>query len=403
MLPRVSAGGIRCVCLMLLFGLFSSSRLAKSVLSKVVRGTKSYGGPLFLSEESWDSWEYGDFKSVDRISFHSRNRGGLKPVKTRKELEHEQKTSKVDIDWSMMSDEQVSKGIGALSRYVTADRLDKIDSIMGQRTDHVRMVFENPVNLNNLWAALRTFDSFGIQFIDVILEPHMFADDWGQKNKGTMAHAMGSQKWLTLTEHSSTTECIKKLKEDGYTIYVSDFKKESISVRDIDYHEGDDVAPNTPRKIALVFGNEVYGISDILRALADRSFFIPMKGFAESFNVSVAAAIVCSVLDIKGWLRPSLVTNLPDTDTDTRVSVDEEINANGIADDHAVDDSTTIVGDGLEKWAPKHVYSARANRLVLTWLSRTVKGAMPMLRREGLPVVESNSLYQRIGGTTTKP
>ena len=45
------------------------------------------------------------------------------------------------------------------------------------------------------------------------------------------------------------------------------------------------------RPTALVFGNEKEGISDALLALADQRCIIPMAGFVQSFNISVAAAV----------------------------------------------------------------------------------------------------------------
>jgi tRNA (guanosine-2'-O-)-methyltransferase len=44
-------------------------------------------------------------------------------------------------------------------------------------------------------------------------------------------------------------------------------------------------------KVAVVFGNEHGGVSGAMRALADGGYRIPMCGFVESLNVSVAAAI----------------------------------------------------------------------------------------------------------------
>jgi tRNA (guanosine-2'-O-)-methyltransferase len=43
--------------------------------------------------------------------------------------------------------------------------------------------------------------------------------------------------------------------------------------------------------LAIVFGNEHRGVSEALRALSDGTYAIPMNGFVESLNVSVAAAI----------------------------------------------------------------------------------------------------------------
>ena len=45
-------------------------------------------------------------------------------------------------------------------------------------------------------------------------------------------------------------------------------------------------------KIALVVGNEKDGVSETALSNADRIIKIPMRGFVQSLNVSVAAAIV---------------------------------------------------------------------------------------------------------------
>src|SRR6478672_10432290 len=44
------------------------------------------------------------------------------------------------------------------------------------------------------------------------------------------------------------------------------------------------------RKVALVFGNERYGVSDEVLEAADGVFWIPMRGFTRSFNISAAAS-----------------------------------------------------------------------------------------------------------------
>ncbi len=53
---------------------------------------------------------------------------------------------------------------------------------------------------------------------------------------------------------------------------------------------------NLDTPLVLVFGNEAAGVSDTMKSLADGAFKIPMFGFVESFNVSVAAAISTSAL-----------------------------------------------------------------------------------------------------------
>eukprot|EP00879_Flechtneria_rotunda_P019621 GHRR01020617.1.p2 GENE.GHRR01020617.1~~GHRR01020617.1.p2 ORF type:complete len:101 (+),score=30.31 GHRR01020617.1:687-989(+) len=51
-----------------------------------------------------------------------------------------------------------------------------------------------------------------------------------------------------------------------------------------------------PPLLAVVMGSEASGISSDMRTVADRCIYLPMYGFTESLNVSVAAALVLQVL-----------------------------------------------------------------------------------------------------------
>eukprot|EP01034_Spumella_vulgaris_P021382 gene21382-27412_t len=100
-------------------------------------------------------------------------------------------------------------------------------------------------------------------------------------------------------------------------------------------------------------GTEEVGISDQCRALADQLFHIPMNGFAESFNLSAATAVMCAYAEAKGALRTPLEP-------------------------------------------------AEQRRLLLTWLTRTVKASYPLLRQAGLSVTGPEPLYEVICGLSTK-
>jgi tRNA C32,U32 (ribose-2'-O)-methylase TrmJ len=79
------------------------------------------------------------------------------------------------------------------------------------------------------------------------------------------------------------------LKDEGYHILCTDVNPESKDIRDVDWDA-------SGKKICIIMGNEQYGVSDQVKALADESFYLPMVGMAESFNLSVATAITCAHL-----------------------------------------------------------------------------------------------------------
>lgn len=261
-------------------------------------------------------------------------------------------------EWPSLSNQQVLHGIEELSKFCSEERLSKMNKVLNTRSGTIRFVFENPSNANNVWAALRTFDSFGIQNVDIIIDESRYAAKW---RKGTMVTALGTQKWLTLRQHSKCEDCLDQLRKEGYTIIASDLQEKSISINQLDWKTDDNLPTvetptsqtNNHQKFAIVMGNEESGISDTMREQADQLFFIPMKGFAESLNLSAASAVICATLENKGVLRPSL-----DPETKTRT--------------------------------------------MLTWLSRSVVGSLMILRRAGIPV-KGDSVYNKIGDFTTKP
>ena len=124
---------------------------------------------------------------------------------------------------------------------------------------------------------LRTADCFGIQNIHII-------ENRNQHNTNPNV-SLGSSKWLTETfynkSENNTKECLQNLKKDGFRILATT-PHNAKSIHDIDVNN---------EKIALLFGAEQEGLSDLSLQLADEKIKIPMYGFTESYNISVAAAL----------------------------------------------------------------------------------------------------------------
>lgn len=198
--------------------------------------------------------------------------------------------------------ETVEAASKALLPFVKPERVERMDKVLSQRTQHCRFLFENPMNPSNVWACLRTIDSFGIQNVDVVIQSGKYSGKTALVQKRGMRTAMGSARWLTIRNYLSTTEAANILKGKGYKIVASDLNPDSKDIRDIDWD-------NDGKPICIVMGNENRGISQEMRELADETFTLPMVGFAESFNLSVATAITLAHLsasskDGMGPLRP---------------------------------------------------------------------------------------------------
>ncbi|MEM9067860.1 MAG: RNA methyltransferase [Myxococcota bacterium] len=173
--------------------------------------------------------------------------------------------------------------IQALEGVVTEARYRRITEVVRGRTHRVAMVLEDVTDPHNTSAVMRSCDAFGVQNVHVIPGPRGFQ----------AAHAVskGSHRWLDLHVHESPEACATALHAEGYRILYASMegttRPEQLSELG---------------KVAIVFGNEHRGPSPALRALADGSYAIPMRGFVDSLNVSVAAAITLFSATQKGDL-----------------------------------------------------------------------------------------------------
>ena len=169
-----------------------------------------------------------------------------------------------------------------LSVFITKERIELLNQNLKQRTNHLTIVLEDIFHSQNASAVLRTADCFGIQNIHIIEN---------RNNYNTHPNiSLGSGKWLTETfynkKDNNTEDCLKNLKKDGYKIIATSPHKAK-SIYDINIKK---------EKVALLFGAEQEGLSNLALEIADEKVKIPMYGFTESYNISVAAALCMQVV-----------------------------------------------------------------------------------------------------------
>ncbi|WP_075341353.1 TrmH family RNA methyltransferase [Tenacibaculum agarivorans] len=176
-----------------------------------------------------------------------------------------------------------------LEQYVTENRKNTFKEVLSQRTRHFTVVLENVFQPHNASAVMRSCDVFGLQDVYTIENSYV--------NKVSRKIAKGSQKWLDFhrfkSETNNTKECFDTLKQKGYQIIATTPHNDSCYLSDFDI----------TKKSAFVFGVEREGVSDFMLENADGYLKVPMVGFTESLNISVAAAIILQ--DITTRLRKS--------------------------------------------------------------------------------------------------
>ncbi len=176
-----------------------------------------------------------------------------------------------------MDSEIKQKLLEHLLGFISENKRLKFDEIVQSRTRHITVVLEDIFQPHNASAVLRSCDCFGVQDVHIIENRNTY-----EVNQNV---ALGSSKWLNLLKYNeadnNTLEAFKKLRKDGYKIVATT------------PHKHDQLLEDLPLdgKIALVFGTELEGLSQLAIDEADEYVKIPMYGFTESFNISVSAAL----------------------------------------------------------------------------------------------------------------
>ncbi len=157
---------------------------------------------------------------------------------------------------------------------MTERRLKRIREVLASRQPDFRVVLENVKNPHNMSAVFRTCDAVGVQHVHVVTQ--------GRCAGFSRGISKSAEQWIDIHFHDSIETAFQVLKSKGMRVYVTAISPSAVDFRECDY--------KVP--CAVVFGNEGEGVSQNALELADEAIFIPMKGFVQSFNISVAAAII---------------------------------------------------------------------------------------------------------------
>ena len=176
-----------------------------------------------------------------------------------------------------------------LRSFITEERKTTFERVLKHRTRHFTVVLEDIYQKHNTGAVVRSCDVFGLQDIHII----------ENKYKSYLSNqvAKGAHKWLNFHYYNemeyNNQVCIDALREKDYQIIATTPHNDSCFLNDFDI----------TKKSAFVMGVEKEGVSQDIMNQADGFLKIPMVGFTESLNISVAAAIILN--DLTTRLRNS--------------------------------------------------------------------------------------------------
>jgi len=139
-------------------------------------------------------------------------------------------------------------------------------------------VLDNIRSQHNIGSIFRTSDAFRIE------ELYLCGITATPPNREINKSALGATESVKWRYFEDVCLAVDQLKKAGYKIIAVEQAEDSIIL--------EDYIPEVSEKTALIFGNEVSGVSETVMEMVHACIEIPQFGTKHSFNVSVTAAIV---------------------------------------------------------------------------------------------------------------
>lgn len=163
-----------------------------------------------------------------------------------------------------------------LQSFLSGEREDRLREVLANRSKILHVVLEDIANPQNAMAIVRSMDCFGVQNV------HVIENEWDFEQYET--GDKGAGKWIDFhqynEEKNNTKPTTELLKAQGFKVVATTPHTEK-QLSQIEFDQ----------PIAIVFGNETFGISEEMKQEADELVKLPMYGFSESFNISVSVAL----------------------------------------------------------------------------------------------------------------
>jgi tRNA (guanosine-2'-O-)-methyltransferase len=164
--------------------------------------------------------------------------------------------------------------LAALRPLLGEARAARLDQVAQARLGGLAVVLENLTDIHNGGAALRSCEGVGV------LDVHWVGGPDRGRPRFSERVTQGCEKWLRLHSEADLSSCAAGLKARGFQLCAA------VPGAQVSLEALDPVRPT-----AFLIGNEHAGLTPEARALCDVEFAIPLHGFSESVNLSVATAL----------------------------------------------------------------------------------------------------------------
>ena len=180
-----------------------------------------------------------------------------------------------------MTSEKKAAGKGTVRR--------RADAIKPYRCKNLIAVLEDPHDMRNIGTVIRNVNALGVEKTYIVDPRKALPDDW-QEMRGRKPLSKSSAsaiKWSFVKRFDSTEDCVAHLEKNSFvSIVTSPHIKggQNEVLGDVDY--------TIYTKLAVWFGNESRGISDLAVERSEVCVSIPMFGMIESLNLGTTSGIV---------------------------------------------------------------------------------------------------------------
>ena len=180
-----------------------------------------------------------------------------------------------------------------LMPYLSERRRERIERVVAGRTFSLLPVLERVHDPGNVNAVLRSAEGLGYggaALVDLQGEASGLAEQYREGADDAVfagerpirrRQSQGAHKWMHVETHASASLFAASIRQRGYRLAVTALREDARPIAEMDF--------SIPT--ALVFGAEREGASDAMLGLADEAVLLPIDGFVQSYNVSVAAAL----------------------------------------------------------------------------------------------------------------
>lgn len=165
----------------------------------------------------------------------------------------------------------------------------RADEIRRFRCKNLIAVLENPSDIRNIGTVIRNVNALGVEKAYIIDPRRSLPDDWQEMRdrKSLSKVSVSAIKWSFVKRFDSTEDCLAHLENKGFTSIVTSPHvkgRTNAVLQEPDY--------TVHAKLAVWFGSEATGISDLAVERSAMCVSIPMVGMIESLNLGTTSGIV---------------------------------------------------------------------------------------------------------------